>query len=54
MTPNEDRIGSKPISPIPTTIPIRQMLNFVTLSDIRFLFLYSIYYNQSQHSLLEI
>jgi hypothetical protein len=28
--------GSKPISPIPTTIPMMQMLNFVTLNDIHF------------------
>ena len=34
IAPIEDRTGSKPISPIPTTIPIRQTLNFVTLNDI--------------------
>ena len=31
--------GSKPISPIPITIPMRQMLNFVTLNDIHFIFI---------------
>lgn len=54
MSPAEDRTGSKPIRPIPTTIPIRQMLNLVTLNDIHYLFLYRNYYNHSQHSLLEI
>jgi hypothetical protein len=30
--------GSKPISPIPTTSPIKQMLYFVILNDIHFIF----------------
>lgn len=30
------RNGSEPISPIPITIPTRQMLSFVTLNDIHF------------------
>jgi hypothetical protein len=31
---NSATSGSKPISPIPTTIPMRQMFNFVILSDL--------------------
>jgi hypothetical protein len=38
MTPIEDRTGSKPISPIPTNIPMMQMFDFLTLNDIRSLF----------------
>ena len=34
--------GSKPISPIATTIPMRHMLNFVTLNDIRFLLVWQL------------
>jgi hypothetical protein len=30
--------GSKPISPVPTTIPIKQMLYFVILNDMHFIF----------------
>jgi hypothetical protein len=47
------RSGSKPISPIPISIPVRQMLSFVTLNDICFIS-YSDYYYYSQHFLLEI
>jgi hypothetical protein len=54
MTPIEDRTGSKPISPIPTSIPIRQTLNFVTLNDIRLLFTCSNYYYYPQHPLIQI
>jgi hypothetical protein len=47
--------GSKPISPIPTSIPTTQILDFVILSDISLLLiLYANYYNYSQHLLLEI
>jgi hypothetical protein len=34
MIPAADRTGSKPISPIPITIPMMQIFDFVTLSDI--------------------
>lgn len=33
-TPNLCRSGSEAISPIPTTIPMMQMFDFVTLNDI--------------------
>jgi hypothetical protein len=46
--------GSKPISPIPTIIPMMQMLSFVTLNDIYTLYCYGNYYYYSQHSLLEL
>jgi hypothetical protein len=34
--------GSKPISPIPISIPMMQMLNFVTLNDIHFLLVWQL------------
>ncbi len=37
MIPVADKTGSKPISPIPTSIPMMQMFDFVTLNDIRFI-----------------
>jgi len=54
MAPIEDRIGSKPISPIPTSIPIRETLYFVTLNDIRLLFTCSNYYYYPQHPLIRV
>jgi hypothetical protein len=37
MNPASDRTGIKPISPIPTSIPMMQMFDFVTLNGIRFI-----------------
>ena len=37
MIPVADKTGSKPISPIPTGIPMMQMFDLVTLSDVRFI-----------------
>ena len=55
MTWTADRSGSKPISPIPMSIPMTQILDLVILSDISLLLIwYGKYYNSSQHFLLEI
>jgi hypothetical protein len=42
MIPAADRTGSKPISPIPITIPMMQIFDFVTLNDIRFIHVYQL------------
>lgn len=38
-TPSLCRSGSEAISPIPTTIPMMQIFDFVTLNDIQYVLL---------------